>query len=534
MTQTQIRECLGVLYEATESCEISVSLIQKLAQFLKLETFIDKIDHVSHSHGERLSIAGQLILIDIDYTLDSTISTVQISREDLGKQQEESSTDRDFYSIDDNKIITIDLKENPYLLFKPKHGCSTRDILHKNLNGPKIGKFAQNLKYLAEIDHLLVGDVNTYACLEHIAAVLGAIESVESNQFSKTFRENLVGSVEVNGELEEIVGMRLRFWQDWRYLRDKLQKPPKIYSLLVKVEENFSEMRDYLAELMPWAIGEHIYDIKYINKSETKMNARLTLELDEALSIPYRVLEYLGIEYRLGDDDIDLLLSALDHEETPEFQSGNITIKPCHECGREVFKRVKMFAVSSIQDISTLLQLLRSCIVLRNVYRQIQNLEVETETSSAAHLTRSRKSSIAPELSQEARSKLRESLKLSSTVTDEELLGLRAMSDKARRSLEPSNIDIFMDVDTAKDNKDIEESVLITLKDVDVVSGLFSFAIEAHANGKHGYSVISLHNGVFSTMEQSTPVTPELAAFLQALNWSEDFLRAVRHLYYET
>lgn len=529
MFRTKVRECLSDVYEASGPCNVSVDHISRLAQFLRLETFIDKIDYASSSNGKRLSIAGQLILIDIDCVSDNEVVDVLMSRADHTDSTVDDDKSAQFYSIYDN-TLTIDMENSPYLLFTPIGLCSTRNILRANLSRQRLGNFTKNLRYLANIDQLLVGEVNTYACLEQIATVLGSIEHVERAECQKTFFDNSVGQVEINCETEGIVGLRLKVWQDWRFLCAKLGDESRSYRVALTVEEDMMGMHDYLPENMTWTIKAQEYTVEYKNKSSTAMNARLTLQLETPVNMPLSLLEYIGVDYQEEDSQADSLVTQLDKEDNADFVSGEIYVSASHCCGADQFKRISKISVSSLRDIPRVISLLRSCYVLENVYRHLQELEIAKPLNPTPANPPSRRPSMAPvELSPEARLKLRQSLDLSASVTNEELLGLRAMSENTICSPEPEG-GLFGDSATELPPHSRPESVVITLQDIDMMNSAMNFAIEACINGKQGYSVIRLQNGSFSAVEDTTQISPQLTAFLHALNLGEDFVKAICHL----
>ena len=83
-TKSALDKSLQLLYNYSTNFQVSIELIQKLAQQLKLETFIDSLgfnldDSKPGQKTQKLSIAGSSILLDIDFETDNKIVGLSLS-----------------------------------------------------------------------------------------------------------------------------------------------------------------------------------------------------------------------------------------------------------------------------------------------------------------------------------------------------------------------------------------------------------------------------------------------------------------------
>lgn len=311
----EILKSLLILYDKISNSQISIKLIKILAQYHKLETFIDDSGYTislkdqnqdqDERKTRRLTIAGVSILIDIDHLKNDKVIRVLLSSDKhlMGKIKEKQNIEKrieqcemNIKSLIDkqginvkNDVIVVQLTDqnNPFFFFyeNKENVFSSEKILHDNLKCETLGNFPKNLKLLATLDRISSNDFNMFSYYEKIAFLLYTINLVENLEIIKketkhNFIEEIIGStigkVMFNSIDDQCLGILIYFWKDFRedfcFIQDRNKKETKdlkIYKITLGVEiiENKERFqKNYLLENhnMIWSlVGKNIEFQKY-------------------------------------------------------------------------------------------------------------------------------------------------------------------------------------------------------------------------------------------------------------------------------
>lgn len=623
-----INECLESLYDYSPKCKVSIELIQRLAQQLKLETFIDKLGYTVETNTatgstqdktQRLSIAGSSILLDVDFIKDDIVVAVSMS---LASNEVSSSNYIKSETVEqDVKHVVLDVSKSPLTFLKAEGETSIAAlILLNNLKQERLNNFPVNLKYLANIDQLSSSSVNLFTYLEKVGLLLygvsgyegvsysegnfknteqfGGIESLGDGFFGENGKKeattdswllneglsNSVGKVKLNNIELGQVGLFLDFWTDCRYINHELEirNQPVIgnsYSILVSIDpiDKETKQKEYLEtnKSQIWDIVDpnglsqkYKFDIHETTSPENissgstisvNYNWAINLKLNNSVYVPIILLEYLNLfKYSTleTDPELDSKFKIL---ETTEGLSHSIAVNTevipftiAHEFSGQMVP-LNSVVIHSLADIVQIIPILRNFIVLSNIYRTLfQHIE-PTNEGKPLFRSRSRRGSKVvngnvvfgeKEMTEEAKMKLRESLKLSYDVTDEELLGLNAISESATYStIQPINkeedLDQFMKGNDEAD-VDVEPFLKLQVDDIDLISkhkdvlmSLLGFIPQVGEI----YLKFKISNGVFQTIDGADDMDVDGGSevkekkFIKALNLTEDLVRSFKHVY---
>ncbi|KAK6201051.1 mediator of RNA polymerase II transcription subunit 1-domain-containing protein [Scheffersomyces amazonensis] len=613
---------LESLYDYSPNFKVSVELIQKLAQQLKLETFVDKsgytIDSINAAKNEkiqRLSIAGSYVLLEIDFIDDETIVNVSLS---FANQETEAveTLDKNLHG----KIISKDKDETGIyqviidssqksLAYSKGSGTGTKSIaegiLLKNLTSKKLNNFPTNLSYLANMDRLSSASFDAFDILERLSMLLYAVETIETENKKDDWLVDegfvsRVGAVKVNDEETNQLGVFIHYWQDFRYINHeyKVSTDSKIplvgfnHGLLIRIDPvSTSKQVDYFEDLKTenWDLHSSskldVYKFKFGNKSDTNdptssnlqgppssssssssttsaeiSNWELNLVLDQEVFIPSYLLGYLApMKYTTGTSQNPTISqfnnyeSAVHHLHT--FDDKEIPFNISSDLITNDFIPVKTMFINKLVEISYYVPMFRNHIVLVNLFNTIES-RCKESIAINANIGRSRRSSkvgsisgmnTEKELTEEAKKKLKESLKLPQDVTDEELLSLNAISENATYStIKPIthkelNLDSFLN-DESNDEEtkhEISESISLTLESIDGGSDFFDILLTLRAVSRLGEVTIpfKISNGEILDATSGTADAMEIdsidkrSRFIKALNLTEDVVKSFTHIY---
>lgn len=445
-------------------------MIQKLAQHLKFDTFIDEnaythvIEKPSDLKFNRLSIGGTRILIDIDYTDDSSIIKVDLSLALAIGGVEEENKEKDISkhivsrSDDDKKdlkIVTIDFDKNhSYSIITTDFENNGADkLLYNTLtnSNKKLNSFPINLKFLNTLDKLSSSSIDLFSYLNNITLLLNVIHKLEAELKPNDWLieqglSNRIGKPIINNFETNELGLFLNFWQDFRYINHKLPESQQLgsnYSLSINIDESEQDIVDYLnkSRFQDWRLIDN--DNKVINHkfafqdgshlgipgssdSQDDKKWSINLKLNQPILVPLHLIEYLGIlNYKedLNDEDEEAV-KILEQGKiiNASINDTEVRIELSQAFPQKIIS-LKSLELVELNDIAKIIPILRNYIILKNI---IKANFVGVESNNEVKKNKVNENS---ELSIEAKNKLKESLKLPNDVTDEELLGLNVISD---------------------------------------------------------------------------------------------------------
>lgn len=478
----ELDKSLQLLYDYSSNFQISVELIQRLAQQLKLETFIDNLgfqlqDSTNNTNIQKLTIAASSILLDIDFESDTKIVNLSLSI-----NGSENFQNGEPYTIHKDELGLTHVKlncNNNKITFLNKLSNSNKsqveEILLNNLQGTKLGNFPINLQYLAIIDKFANYNPELFIYIETIAFLLHTISQIdkESEDWQPEF--GILGSVKLNNN--EKLGVILEFWNDYRFINREYKTIKGIdellmgqsYELKLNVVDSTNQV-DYLIDnqIQEWEISHGKYKFEFestlkplVVDGDNFSAWALQLELNHPVYIPIYVLEYFQflqydtIEEQQQEqplkDVFDKVNNGEEFEQILNINSNNVSFQFTNNIPSK-FINLKSVNINQLLDIPNIIPVLRNFLVLSNLIRTVCNNKLaQIPIFSNKRRRNSRLLGIATsdkELTEEAKQKLKESLKLPDDVTDEEILGLSAISETANYStIQPVNNKDEIDLD---------------------------------------------------------------------------------------
>lgn len=501
---------VGKLFDKAGEWDVSIELIQKLAQHLKFETFIDEnaSSHVTDStvdtKFQRLTIAGTRILVDIDHTNDKSVIKVSVSVGDYVAGANSEYTLQDYIidsSDSDNiKLINIDFtKENIYAIVRAGEGTTNGadKLLYNNLiaNG-KLNSFPANLKYINSLDRLSSSTFDLVSYIDNLGLLLKVIHKIETDLRPEDWLvESGLSSrigLPINNDFDSNeLGIFLNFWQDFRYINHEL--PPETtkrkgeqYKILVSINDSTKKQNtDYLEEsrFKNWSLldaNDNFTKYRFIFQEGTHLGGGSAGEDDEKkwsvylnfnhpVLLPIHLLELLGVtnyETRTTEPDLVKALEQGFHI-TTTVKEVDTKFSFSQQVPQEIVP-VTSIELMAINDLAKLVPICRNYLVLTNMIRlSLSHQKAENKGNEEI---------FSPELSLEARNKLKETLRLPEDVTDAELLGLSTVSDNFESAqFNGGELDDFMN----NEDKPVEEKptpepekikrpfILVTVDDID-------------------------------------------------------------------
>lgn len=559
--ERNLHEALQHLYDNLADQCVSIDLIQKLAKHLKLDTFVD-----ADVQPKRLSLAGKLLLIEIDFEDDFTVSNVTIS---LGSEMPEG-----LQALSGSEISTCILSETTQtdgtievkislensksfsLLksFDSGEPPTAQHVMLKSLQSKKLGTFPANLKYLADLDRFSPHDGDLITYMDRISAYLMVVHHIETSlcpddsELAQGF-SNVYGKLSLGSQEQLLVGAMIQFWQDKHLLEALLDsKSESLYYGLLSVEKSSLETMDYLnsAKRDVWALAaangitkryyftydKDLLPLVHAGKDSDFENWRLVFELNQPIFISESILDYLGLsDVRIvSDNPMDLYFAAILKSGSLYFEDENGESAYKFEFDDvSNYKAVLAILLHCIGDLARIIPILRSQVVLTSWIRSVKDIP-GIQFYENADL----------ESATEASKKLKNSLKLSSDVPDEQLLQLSTMSHDIMGNVNHTN-DVGLEEFLSQHDEEMEEAnedlapverqkICITVHEplyeklcpvteVDVVGNLKRGTIE---------TVMQLKNGAL-TRELSSENESELErAFGKALSLCESIPLALQ------
>lgn len=535
---TVIAQCLDSLYEYSPKFRVSIDLIQRLAQNLRLETFVDTLGYTVESSKkedtQRLSIAGSFILIDVDFKEDSIIAVSMSSPEDQTAREQGDYVKSQTTTGDVNKVV-LDVTKSPLSFLKQS---TAEVILLENLQQDRLNNFPLNLKYLANIDQLSTSSSNLFLYLEKVALLLYEISVIEGVEKLEDWLISLgytssIGKISMNDAVHGQVGLFSTFWKDSRFINHESSSLyGNEYRLLLGIDpaENATKV-DYLTQNKDtvWELNGQKYTFDFDSTPEISSNWTLNITINHPVYVPKFLVEYLGLKHTVAntESEYEELLAKLATEDEVTHDIDGLPFSLQHEIAYSEFIPLKSAAINAITDLPQVISILRNFIVLANIYNNIIG------EWSEPHRNRSRRGSKAvnPELTEESRQKLKESLKLSYDVTDEELLGLNTLADTSFTGIQPSKRD---DVDLEaflKEEKTTKPFLRLRFIDIDLTSKHkdLILSLEGVAN-----VTFRISNGIIEQLQGGDAMEIEDSRELRlvkGLSLTEDLVLSYKHVY---
>ncbi|KAK6461792.1 mediator of RNA polymerase II transcription subunit 1-domain-containing protein [Scheffersomyces coipomensis] len=621
-----LNKALGSLFDYSSNFKLSIELIQKLAQQLKLETFVDNLRYTVETNNsiakddktQRLTIAGSYILIDIDFIDDNRVVDVSISFANQAAEAIKSLEHNLHGRIKSNKIdnngitqviieSSLDLSEYNKLTSKDEKSMSEKILLH-NLSSKKLNQFPINLNYLSNIDRLTSSSFDAFNVLEKLSSLLYVVSSIESEGQLQDWLvqegyKGRVGQVKVNDLETNQLGIFINFWKDYRYINHEYEVNHNSKELLLGNKYNFlihmnvskayRQQIDYFDNLTheSWQLftGEqpqpqsYQFQFEQDNSSQPPPSSsssssssstdssdwRLSLTLNHEIYIPQFILEYLGLLHHTQGDSIknSSIISFNNHEDVLYDLKGlkdtQMPFKIINNLISNQFIPLKSISVNKLSDISILIPIFRNFIVFINLLNTIEIRNKESFSHDRSSIARSRRNSkvgsmsgLNPEkeLTEEAKKKLKESLKLPQDVTDEELLSLNAMSENATYStIKPishkeTNLEAFLKDHSKKEgdsesgleisNQEKAEYISLTLEDIDLTSPFFDLILSFEVISKLGevYVKFKISNGEIIELKDGNENmevdnNDKSTRFIKGLNLTEDVTKSFTYVY---
>lgn len=597
---SELDKSLQLLYAYSSNFQISVELIQRLAQQLKLETFIDNLgfqlqNSTNNTNVQKLTIAASSILLDLDFESDTKIVNLSLSI-----NGSENLQTGEPYTIHKDELGLTHVKlncNNNRVTFLNKSSNSNKtqveEILLSNLQGPKLGNFPANLQYLAIIDKFANHNPELFIYIETISFLLNTINQIDKELEDWQPEFGILGNVKLNQDKK--LGVVLDFWKDYRFINreyrlikgtDELLVGQN-YELKLNVVDSTNQV-DYLIDnqIQEWEIAHGKYKFEFENTlkplvvdGDNFSAWALQLELNHSVYLPVFVLEYLGfLDYTTSEaeqslkDVFEKVNNGEEFEQVLNIDSNNVSFQFSNNIPSK-FVNLKSVNINQLLDIPKIIPVLRNFIVLSNLIRTVINNKLtQVPIFNNKRRRSSRLLGIATsekELTEEAKQKLKESLKLPDDVTDEEILGLSAISETANYStIQPVNNKDEIDLDnflqnetngngsTSTNNNEMEgikfsdsqSYFLMRIEDIEFsnkgeVQLIFEGNVDAEeilihfkiSNGEiqivpNGTSTTNTTTTTITSDDMETDDTPS-SKFIKGLNLTEDIISSYKSAY---
>lgn len=596
---SELDKSLQLLYAYSSNFQISVELIQRLAQQLKLETFIDNLgfqlqNSTNNTNVQKLTIAASSILLDLDFESDTKIVNLSLSI-----NGSENLQTGEPYTIHKDELGLTHVKlncNNNRVTFLNKSSNSNKtqveEILLSNLQGPKLGNFPANLQYLAIIDKFANHNPELFIYIETISFLLNTINQIDKELEDWQPEFGILGNVKLNQDKK--LGVVLDFWKDYRFINreyrlikgtDELLVGQN-YELKLNVVDSTNQV-DYLIDnqIQEWEIAHGKYKFEFENTlkplvvdGDNFSAWALQLELNHSVYLPVFVLEYLGfLDYTTSEaeqslkDVFEKVNNGEEFEQVLNIDSNNVSFQFSNNIPSK-FVNLKSVNINQLLDIPKIIPVLRNFIVLSNLIRTVINNKLtQVPIFNNKRRRSSRLLGIATsekELTEEAKQKLKESLKLPDDVTDEEILGLSAISETANYStIQPVNNKDEIDLDnflqnepngngsTSSNNNEMEgikfsdsqSYFLMRIEDIEFSNkGEVQLIFEGNVDAEEILIHFKISNGEIqivpngtSTTNTTTTITSDdmetddtpSSKFIKGLNLTEDIISSYKSAY---
>lgn len=553
MTGGALHNALQRLYDKSATFPVSIDTIQRLAKHLVLDTFVETEVEGAPPGVTRLSIAGSLLLLELDFTNDSAVANVSLSVSSHGSTDTSLAQDtaQEYFSVDEASL-TVRVKTGgrrySFLSTTDALGKSEVDaILLRSLTGPTLGAFPANLKYLADLDRLSPPEGDLISYLDKISLALHALQGAGGSNEASEGSTNPYGKVLLNDGPGNRVGVFLQYWRPDSVSASLNQEPQEMYTAVLGFEESPQAMTVLGAKYTATAHGKQIhldfadsFDFADVLDSASK-KVCLVLSLDQPVYLPETRLDYLGINRYQEDENPDASILGFLEE---VLKTGEVTFEPHNGvpsstvvfADKTKLVPVKSLCFHDLHQLEDIIPSLRSMIVFSNILHSI-----------ASHLPSVPGEKQYFDLSANATKRIKNSLKLSNEVPDEELLGLTTIStdymglqmlDSTGGLNETESMDEMVRDDSVE-AAERADHVTVSLEEYrfDGAAMSIALAVAVELEGKSFQTLLSIENGIIA---ETTPTSTDSdmdvdsgtgARFARALALSENVPLAVRALH---
>lgn len=559
----KLDKSLELLYNYSQNFQLSIDLIQKLSQQLKLDTFIDT-DAYAHILDQpltnennapikfqRLSIAGSLILLDVDF-VGTTIYRVSFS---LANQLDDVNASKSHQQApiivkkDDTHIVKLDFSKNTHSLLNKNLDNNIEDILLANLKGPTLSHFPINLKYLANLDRLSNSYIDLFNYSDNIAWILQNLYTIElkgidhdlggDDWLIKEGIVNSIGKILINDGAQHQIGLFIEYWKDFRYINHEYELETgkmllgNAYNVLLSMSTNeVNHSIDYISDCRDhiWELGDgnkyqfQFNDDSYLipsrggngqhlnDASKPFPNWDLSLSLNNFIYLPINLLEFIGIrdfkEQSKVSKGCDFLFDKLNNEKElsivfPRYGAndennqknenngdGTESLKVCIKSDiHSKFIPISAITLKKLVDIPSFLKIFRNHLVLTNLLKQLtEKGDIWQDDSETT-------------VSAKVKDKLKESLKLSNDITDDKILSLGALNEHHHHHHDNRNNDSldedislneFMKEDSPSKNEHELANNQFTIKINDISYNLKQFDVSVLIQGKFNNKLLNI------------------------------------------
>lgn len=575
LLNANIEQGLQRLFDHASTFNTSIDLVQKLALHFKLDTFIDKDAHThvtttkSDANFKRLSIAGSLILIDIDFVDDGNVINVALSlanhAEDSGPTAAARSpiTGRRQQPDTTCEVITV----NPVAAHLSSMNHSAETILLANLTAEskKLGPFPVNLKYMASLDGMSQPNIDLFVLLDQVGVLLHAVNEVEPTSVDDWQFPYIssVGQAQTNDSINGKLGVFLNFWQDYRFINHETGAiiSGNDYHLSANVERLDSLLVYKYWNGDVWTLDGAKFEFEFVvpdgvssaSQIPAEIPFMLSFKLNHAVMVPIAVLQLLDLaSYELAQEGPGAIYDALNIHGDVQFQTPNDRQRPRKLLALQIsirqdfpqqFVALRSVSLKHLSQLVAIVPCLRNHIVLLNLLQTTKCPDAKIEAYSFEN-----------EAETNTKKNLHESLNLSENVANEELLGLSLGVENPMlssiKSVKPAEVDIhtFIHQEVAADDKsdgagshNFSPNLQLIIEEVDYTSPKFDIMLNVNGviGGENG-DAVSVDVGFRITNGQIKPrnddhdmgATNEKSdIFVRVLNLTEDLLRAIEIAY---
>lgn len=577
-----LEKSLRILFDYSLNFRLSIELIQKLSQQLKLDTFIDT-DAYSHTIDQplkdesgniikfqRLSIAGSLILIEFDF-VSTTIHRVSFSLANQleDKTFDEKTQDKSPTILKEGNINTIKINFSTDLKDSIINKCKSNSIeliLLSCLQGDLLETFPKNLEYLANLDRLSTSQIDLFSYLDNVSLIFSTLNNIENSKSDNWLLaegyKSLVGKVCINKPETKQVGLFLDFWKDYRYINHEYNVKHttgnlmgRSYNALISIDSNSfkNNSLDYLAEVRDhvWEIDGEEYqfffnDDTYLvpsrgaNNSSTSSNRsidksfssnwNLSLIFNYPIYLPVNLLEFIGIEHfnEVSSNEYGFFEQLNNEREILVNKKGGEYKTLIKNEVHSKFVLIDSLAIRKLADLPSFLKISRNHLVLMNILNKLVTKDCETVLND----------SDIPGIDIKRKDKLKDSLQLG----DDKVLSLQALNkDRVHELEEDKDLDEFLKESSPFDDHKVENllikinSISFNLPNFDI-----SLSITGEYNSHNIKLDISISNGeiVKTTNDQANgdemaedEIIEKLERFTKSLDVTEDFIKALDHVF---
>ncbi|QRG37087.1 hypothetical protein FDK38_001457 [Candidozyma auris] len=567
-----LHESSKLLYEYSENFNISLDLIQRLAQFLKLDTFIDSEvqDPQTKQSVKRLSIAGSLLLVDIDFIDSHTVTKVALasgnhSTSAVSSAHSEENAVISTTKVDDTTVVRVNFLEANFVSFlnirNDNDASVAENILKENLCGPKLGKFPSNLKYLANLDRLSPPEGDLVLYLDNIAKYLEVVHMQEcklrpDDEDIRSGQSSIIGKLIYNDIQSLELGVFLQFWKTKNKTKTSQYNEVlehQTYVGRLSVIESEGPNRDYLKEATKslWEPRDQenasleykitFDDEKHLPKGVSVCGPNnkqweLQLNLNHPVYLPREIIDYLGFDkYEVAKDtELKEMFDKIIEFGSVDLMSESKNLKVQLDLkGFSDYIPLTSVSLPNLNSIAKLLPSLRNHILLFTWITEIAELP-DCCITDATETEAKKQKDVHPELAEE------EVLRLNAMTESNAYVGVQVLDSNANTDVEDFFKQEDEDENMDKDNIESEAAtpqpqapfVKLQLNDIDFSSRLLDLQFSISGRMESGTPIegsFKLQNGAFIKAEDDKMEGSKTKSFIDALELSEDLLQALEN-----